>query len=236
MILRRLTAALRKQDWVTVVIETLIVVLGVFLGIQLGNWNEARADRQKESVIEKRLLSDFEAIVESERHHLKTVEAARVGADTLLDRTAKRDIPAEPADLCALMSPSRAFRPPVPASATYTQLVTNGDMRLITDERLRLSLAEFESQRASHDIYFEMSLATSLSLSRVYWTAVDICDASLRATDNTMADRVVEIVGTPEFAGAVSGLLTQHDNAVRAHSATLEQADATLAMLREAAR
>ena len=45
MILRRLTTAFRKQDWFTVLIETLIVVLGVFLGIQLGNWNEARANR-----------------------------------------------------------------------------------------------------------------------------------------------------------------------------------------------
>ena len=43
MILRRLTDALRKQDWFTVVIETLIVVLGVFLGLQVNNWNEARA-------------------------------------------------------------------------------------------------------------------------------------------------------------------------------------------------
>ena len=45
MILQRLATAIRKQDWFTVAIETLIVVLGVFLGLQLGNWNEARADR-----------------------------------------------------------------------------------------------------------------------------------------------------------------------------------------------
>ena len=38
MILRRITEAFRKQDWFTVAVETLIVVLGVFLGIQLGNW------------------------------------------------------------------------------------------------------------------------------------------------------------------------------------------------------
>ena len=34
MILRRLTDAFRKQDWFTVGIETLIVVLGVFHGLQ----------------------------------------------------------------------------------------------------------------------------------------------------------------------------------------------------------
>ncbi|MEZ5918199.1 MAG: hypothetical protein R3C40_11665 [Parvularculaceae bacterium] len=45
MILRRITMALKRQDWITVSIETLIVVLGVFLGLQANNWNEARVER-----------------------------------------------------------------------------------------------------------------------------------------------------------------------------------------------
>jgi hypothetical protein len=39
--LRRLADALRKQDWFTVAVETLIVVFGVFIGLQVGNWNDA---------------------------------------------------------------------------------------------------------------------------------------------------------------------------------------------------
>ena len=45
MILQRLATAIRKQDWFTVIIETLIVVFGVFIGLQVNNWNEARKDR-----------------------------------------------------------------------------------------------------------------------------------------------------------------------------------------------
>ncbi|MCH2457688.1 MAG: hypothetical protein MK186_06525, partial [Henriciella sp.] len=48
MILRRLAMSIRKQDWFTVLIETLIVVLGVFLGIQVANWNDARIERSME--------------------------------------------------------------------------------------------------------------------------------------------------------------------------------------------
>jgi hypothetical protein len=44
MILRRLTNAIRNQDWFTVVIETLIVVFGVFMGIQVANWNAERLE------------------------------------------------------------------------------------------------------------------------------------------------------------------------------------------------
>ena len=67
MILRRLTDALRKQDWFTVVIETLIVVLGVFLGLQVNNWNEARGERSMERQYILRLHSDMQRSAEAIR-------------------------------------------------------------------------------------------------------------------------------------------------------------------------
>jgi len=39
MIIRRLVQSLRRRDWFTVVIEILIVVVGVFIGIEVSNWN-----------------------------------------------------------------------------------------------------------------------------------------------------------------------------------------------------
>jgi hypothetical protein len=42
MILQRISDAFRRQDWFTVTVETLIVVLGVFLGLQINNWNTGR--------------------------------------------------------------------------------------------------------------------------------------------------------------------------------------------------
>lgn len=63
MILRRLTTALRKQDWVTVVIETLIVVFGVFIGLQVNNWNEARAEWAEETELLKALQQEIETSI-----------------------------------------------------------------------------------------------------------------------------------------------------------------------------
>ena len=59
MILRRLTNALRKQDWFTVVIETLIVVFGVFIGLQVNNWNEDRAIDRQSALFTERLTADL---------------------------------------------------------------------------------------------------------------------------------------------------------------------------------
>jgi hypothetical protein len=42
MILRRLTENLRAQNWTAITIEFVIVVIGVFVGTQVSNWNQER--------------------------------------------------------------------------------------------------------------------------------------------------------------------------------------------------
>ena len=75
MILRRLTDALRKQDWFTVVIETLIVVLGVFLGLQVNNWNEARAAESRRAEIIRALATDLrDAIYVQEQLQVSVID------------------------------------------------------------------------------------------------------------------------------------------------------------------
>ncbi len=45
MILRRMANGIRQQDWFTVVLEVLIVVVGIFIGLQVDDWNEARKEQ-----------------------------------------------------------------------------------------------------------------------------------------------------------------------------------------------
>jgi hypothetical protein len=61
MILNRLRDRMRNQDWFGVGLEVLIVVLGVFLGIQASNWNEARVERDMGRAYHQRLGEDFNA-------------------------------------------------------------------------------------------------------------------------------------------------------------------------------
>jgi hypothetical protein len=42
MILTRLTAHLRSQNWFAVVLEFIIVAVGVVMGLQVSNWNDNR--------------------------------------------------------------------------------------------------------------------------------------------------------------------------------------------------
>lgn len=47
MILRRLAESIRRQDWFTVLVEIVIVVIGVFIGIEMANWNESRIEQDQ---------------------------------------------------------------------------------------------------------------------------------------------------------------------------------------------
>ncbi len=44
MILRRLRSAFRRQKWFDVALELLIVVLGIFIGLQVDDWNQRRLE------------------------------------------------------------------------------------------------------------------------------------------------------------------------------------------------
>lgn len=58
MLLRRITQHIKEQNWIAVCLDLIIVVFGVFLGIQFANWNDQRKDVLAEQVILKRLHAE----------------------------------------------------------------------------------------------------------------------------------------------------------------------------------
>ncbi len=61
MLLRRITKHVTDQNWFAVFIDFLIVVVGVFIGIQVANWNETQQDQQEQYVILELLESDIQS-------------------------------------------------------------------------------------------------------------------------------------------------------------------------------
>jgi len=57
MIFKRAVAKLRAQEWTAIAIELAIVIVGVFIGTWVANWNEARLERQNTV----RLLDQFKS-------------------------------------------------------------------------------------------------------------------------------------------------------------------------------
>ena len=64
MILRRLTENLRAQNWTAITIEFLIVVIGVFIGTQVANWNQERIARGETERMLEQLVPELQSQLE----------------------------------------------------------------------------------------------------------------------------------------------------------------------------
>jgi len=69
MILRDLAHSIRRQDWFAVAIEFLIVVAGIFVGLQVTDWNERRQLRERELNYLQRMSEDLSKM-EAEFHQI----------------------------------------------------------------------------------------------------------------------------------------------------------------------
>lgn len=65
MLLRRVIEHVKAQNWFAVALDFIIVVVGVFIGIQVSNWNEARAHRAGEHVFLAQLRDEISGSAEA---------------------------------------------------------------------------------------------------------------------------------------------------------------------------
>jgi hypothetical protein len=58
LLLRRITRHVERQNWFAVAIDLVIVVVGVFIGIQVSNWNDSLAFERREAVLMRELRDE----------------------------------------------------------------------------------------------------------------------------------------------------------------------------------
>tara|TARA_R110002072_G_scaffold218208_1_gene375879 strand:+ start:226 stop:990 length:765 start_codon:yes stop_codon:yes gene_type:complete len=159
MILRRLTTALRKQDWVTVVIETLIVVFGVYLGIQLGNWNKANTDKATERQILSQVQADVEAAVALKTDWLASITAHRqklIEAIDIVQNELETQMLADEA--CRAMWSSHLLFYPVAPLGSLDELLARGGLHTSRAKAMRPALLTY---RDHHEVIQQLN--TSLT-------------------------------------------------------------------------
>jgi len=149
MILRRLAQQLREQNWAAIFIEFVLLILGVFLGIQVANWNEARKDQQRASEVIDRLALDFERIdARLSRNAMKWQRNLDSAKQLLADLDAhqkagvwRREKSAMLIDLNNVTS----MNPAAPRAATYVELLSAAQLGILGDERLRNALRDYDT-------------------------------------------------------------------------------------------
>jgi hypothetical protein len=134
--LRHVIAHLRRQDWTAVCIELVVVVVGVFIGVQASNWNEQRETDRKAAVFTERLKNDLHTEAWNYEMQVGYNEQVLRNAQRAVDALTGRTPLSDEALLIAAFRATQ-FNGNSRRRATYDELVSTGEIGLIRDSALR---------------------------------------------------------------------------------------------------
>lgn len=155
MLLHRVIAHLRAQEWTAIAIDFLIVVVGVFIGIQVANWNETRKDRRVEHALLQRLQIETRELLAITREELR-VQRERVAPSVTANPVLFSQEPARPLTVreCEWIAGSHVYRRPTDELPVLDEMLATGQLNLIEDQevkdRLRKYLLFRERERGNH--------------------------------------------------------------------------------------
>ncbi len=144
MIIRRITDAFRKQDWFTVAVETLIVVFGVFIGLQVNNWNAARVERNSEQVLLLRLQEETRSLLDTQKKELAAqsprIEMLTDAHSVMFSRAPSRLLTK---DECWALVVSHWLPSPTEALSSLDELISSGRFDLISNPSVKTALRDY---------------------------------------------------------------------------------------------
>ena len=173
MIVNRIATAIREQDWSTITIELIVVVVGIFLGLQVNDWNEARKESVRERANLERILGDLDEMIAAhklyEERSKLTLESLGVMFEAL--RTCElrpEDVPLFERALIRHQSLPRL----TVARSGYDEMVASGALTRIDDAELKNQLSELYSAATEGQQIIEYFTADLGRASDIVWRHV----------------------------------------------------------------
>ena len=136
MILRRVIEHVRNQQWTAIGIDLVIVVVGVFIGLQVSNWNDDRATARRAAAFTERLRDDLREEAWGYEMQIGYYSDVHGNSRRALDAlTAKAPLPDEQLLIAAYRATQ--YNGNTRRRATYDELTSRGEIGLIGDGKLR---------------------------------------------------------------------------------------------------
>jgi len=147
MILARITTAIREQNWFAVALEFVIVIAGVVIGFQVTTWNAERNNQDRVERAIERLQLETEQNVAALRQRIAGNTARANEQAIMVAVTGGGDL--EPADTDAFeraIAQLMYFSQVPVQRSTYLALEQSGDLALITDPDLIITLNLYQTR------------------------------------------------------------------------------------------
>ena len=142
---------MKKLHWTGVFIELMIVVVGVFIGLQVNNWNQARADARLGQDYVKRLTRDLEENLTGLRAEIAYYSAVLES----VQRTDELLRASDPDPRALVVNAYRAteINYNAPVRATWDQIVSSGHLGLLPANAAESGLSQYYAFDTAQDIY-----------------------------------------------------------------------------------
>lgn len=144
MIIHRLASAIRHQNWSQIITEILIVVIGIFLGLQVTAWNDARLERAQEQGYLARLHQEMTQSIALNNELVRIYLQQDVYVDTIMDSLSTCTL--EENDKDAFASGLLNMGATLPAMYLHTvidELKSTGKFQVIESEALRTAFSDY---------------------------------------------------------------------------------------------
>lgn len=152
MILRRISESLRRQDWLMVAIEFVLVVVGVLLGFQINNWGNERTAEKARAEATERLLDEAEQDVAYLRATVKEQGQRSANMNFALQRIEAGQLAPADYDRFAMgLFGLEGTVPIAPPSSVYQDIVSSGTLAQIGDAELRAKVGQYHASLAFED-------------------------------------------------------------------------------------
>ena len=143
---RRWGGKAREQNWFAVAIDFVIVVVGVFLGIQAADWNDSRKERAEERRYYAQILDDLRADQKTLQVALQRAAKYDAAAENTL-RAIRSGIPpnSTPGRFAVDIHHAGWLYIPRSSRRTYDELISTGNLGLLQSEAAKTAIADYYS-------------------------------------------------------------------------------------------
>lgn len=193
MIFKRTIADLRAQNWRAIFIEIVIVVLGVFLGMQVNNWNEARIESVAAADYRQQIIDDLQANVTDMAGRKAYYLAVRTHALAALAAIENPTLPRGESFLVDAYQASQVWLRPLSRTG-YDEMVGAGLSNSIGNREERAQLTVYYTQVRQFDA---TALATTSYRERLRRAMPYAVQLEVR---QKCGDRVTTIAGGAQMA------------------------------------
>jgi len=158
VVLSRLRKHIPSHDWFAVGVELLIVVVGVFIGLQVSNWNDLRSARREGHAYRARIVEDIRFDEASMQRRINYYSRVRQFGEAALAALEQPPGATDGEQFLIDAFQATQIAPGLTNRITYDEAISAGALDMIGDVSLRRKLATY---------YLTASLSEAVNLTTV---------------------------------------------------------------------